>query len=645
MPKVYLEGAATWADYDPRNPFAEGGEATVHRLGKNQLLKIFRLPTDPYFANPVDTSAEQRNRDGAKVRLDLHQRKLRDFPRDVPRHLVAPTDLALERPNGRIVGYVMPFRPGRRLYDYCLRPWRDANPTDPNEVLAFMLDLYDTVFGPSGMHSIPMLIVDFNPFNVLVDGPSAFVIDADAADFGDYRCLTFTPDYVDPLICAKDQLVMNRPANKAADLYAFGILLWISQLYCHPYRGVHKPVKGSKDQPLRSLGKRVLARKTVFADDVGYPSDWAVHWSMFPDEILDWYRKLFHYDDRNGLPRNLLAGLRWTSCTKCGLSHARAVCPVCVGTAPARVVHTVVGDAVVSKVADLPANPLFITLQDGELRYLYWKDGEFHREFGSTGLRMPVNPEMRFALSGSTSFASLNERTVRLFPQTEPELLPAHVYRSGTPQFAANSRHWYWIHGDQLFRDDAGTPHYIGDILSGQTLLWVGPKFGVTCYQVGALQKISVFDAENRGIVGVDGIPSLGGVLVSATCYFSETRCWFLAVVRSGGRLVHRCFLIKPDGTCIATAEADAGDDSWLGHPIETGKTTAVLGSGKGTIEGLIAATDNGAQLIVRNDRTLAVMVEFNGTQGHVRPSDRLFYNNGLYVVRGSRVKLVRSRQ
>jgi hypothetical protein len=55
----------------------------------------------------------------------------------------------------------------------------------------------------------------------------------------------------------------------------------------------------------------------------------AIHFDLLPDDLLSHFQGVFRDDARAPFPIDLLDDLRWTSCTACGVEHARDVCPKC----------------------------------------------------------------------------------------------------------------------------------------------------------------------------------------------------------------------------------------------------------------------------------------------------------------------------
>ena len=119
-------------------------------------------------------------------------------------------------------------------------------------------------------------------------------------------------------------------------------------------------------------------------------------------------------------------------------------------------------------------------------------------------------------------------------------------------------------------------------------------------------------------------LPPLPGQLVDAACALDERRAWLLVALHHGGRTIHLCVTYSRTGTLEATAEATAGDGSWLGTL-----------RGKCATQGmLLAPTDAGIVRIEVRDGALQKTREFPDTEQFVDEASQLLVGkDGLYVV------------
>ncbi|RKG56648.1 hypothetical protein D7W79_42950, partial [Corallococcus exercitus] len=115
------------------------------------------------------------------------------------------------------------------------------------------------------------------------------------------------------------------------------------------------------------------------------------------------------------------------------------------------------------------------------------------------------------------------------------------------------------------WRDGTYGPERWGDVLQGQTRLFVGPRFGLGFHRAAGLRGAFLFDVERKGLRDGLSLPWPSGQLLDAEAVFDGDTVWLLLAEEAGGRTVHHAVLLGPDGAVRASARADAGDGSWLG--------------------------------------------------------------------------------
>ena len=616
---------------DPTRSLGKGGEADVYDLGGGQALKLFKAPDHPdYQGLPVEQAA-------AEARIAVHQRKLLAFPVGLPRQVVAPDRLATDRGGRTVVGYTMrvvtPAEPLLRYGDPGFRRAGVAN----RDVVALFREIHQAV---SAIHAAGVVIGDFNDLNVLVTtGFQPRFIDADSFQFGSFPCAVFTERFVDPLLCdpAATSPRLTRPYDGNADWYAFAALLMQSLLFVGPYGGVYRPRDVSRRVPHAA---RPLRRITVFHAEVQYPKP-ATRYQVLPDELLQHFHRVFEKDERGEFPAMLLEQLRFAACPICAVEHARATCPFCtastVNQAPALL--RVRGAVTATHLFETTGVILHACVEAGELRHLRHEAGAYRREDGSVVFKGDLDPALRFAILGRATLVGRAGELVLVSPDRALERAPVDSDGTG-PAFAANGRHRYWTAAGRLVRDaspalGAAATEAIGDVLAGQTRIWVGPTFGLGLYRASNLSVAFAFDAERRGINDSLLLPPLRGQLIDATCALDEKRAWLLLALQHGGRTIHLCLVYSRAGVLEATAEAAAGDGSWLGTL-----------HGKCATQGLLLApTDAGIARIEVHGGTLQQTREFSDTEPFVDAASRLLVGKeGLYVVGRSQITALKMK-
>jgi hypothetical protein len=619
---VYLRGKRL--KLDPARALGKGGEADVFDLGGGRALKLFKTPDHPdYQGLPAEQQAAER-------RIALHQHKLRAFPAGLPRQVVAPDELATDRSGRAIVGYAMPVvAPAEPLLRYGDPSFRRAG-VATHDVVRLFREIHAAV---SALHAAGVVIGDFNDLNVLVTtGAQPRFIDADSFQFGPYPCSVFTERFVDPLLCDPQGRapLLERPYDPNADWYAFAALLMQSLLFVGPYGGVYRPKDVSRRLP---HGARPLRRITVFHPEVQYPKP-ATRFEILPHDLLQYLRRVFEKDERGVFPAGLLDRLAFVFCPRCGVEHARTACPFCsLATPQPRAALMVRGEVVCTRVFDTSGVVLHASVERGVLRVLYHQADAYRREDGSVVFRGELDPTLRFGILGSATLVGRGGELAVLSPGHGPERLSVDSDGTG-PAFTSNGRHRYWTASGRLLRDAPSTlggpsTEGIGDVLAGQTRIWAGPTFGLGLYRASNLSVAFTFDSERRGINDTLRLPPLNGQLVDATCALDDRRAWLLLAVHRGGRTEHLCLTYSRAGVLEATAEATAGDGSWLGTL-----------RGKCATQGmLLAPTDVGIARIEVQNGALQTTREFPDTEPFVDAACQLLVGkDGVYVVGRSEI-------
>lgn len=617
MPDVLIDGALH--RLNPGKLLGQGGEAEIWPFGPDHVVKIFKRPDHPDFDGQPDAQA------AAKIRIEEHQTKLPAFPKGMPSGVVVPESLAVDR-KGRIAGYTMRMLKGAEvLLRYTQRSFRQGVKTD--DMVSVLKGMRKTV---DDVHKAGVVIGDFNDLNVMVSGTDASLIDADSMQFGSFRCPVFTQRFADPLLCDPDahSPSLVKPHNEASDWYAFFVMTFQCLLFVDPFGGTYKP-----RDPTKAVvhSARPLKRITVFHPDVKYPKP-AIPYGMLPDDLLHRFHLVFEKDERGPFPIGLLERLRWTTCSGCGSEHARQSCPNCSTAAPEAVkAHIEVrGQVKASRVFQTRGTILRADLHNGQLSWLYHEDGKFFREDRAKVAEGQIDPLVRYRTQGRHTYLAKGGTVVKLTGGSVSKI-DADMVGSMTV-FDTNEEDLFWVHGDSLYREGSLGPERIGDVLGGQTLFWAGQTFGFGFYRAGQLTRSFVFSTKSGGINDSVKVHPVRGKLVDATCVFSKDRAWFLSSTQEGGRTVNKCTVLRPDGSVEASAEAEAGDGSWLSGIRGCCAVNRVL----------LVPTDQGVVQVKAENGSATVMKAFPDTEPFVDSGMKLIAaNSGLYAVSRQSISLL----
>ncbi len=627
---------------DPSAMIGKGGEADVYQIGKDTALKVFKTPDHPDIKGLPKGSERDGLARQARERIAEHQFKLPAFPSGLPGGIITPTDLARDS-KGLIRGYTMPLVPSAREL-MALHGDKDLRKQImPTHVVSLFERLHALVVGA---HKAGVVIGDFNDLNVLARKvlsaeAAPYLIDADSMQFSGFPCRMFTSRFVDPLHCDArlSAPMLSTPHTQTSDWFAFAAMLFESLLWVAPFGGVHRP----KDPSQRiAHDARSLARVSVLHTDVRYPKP-ARPYGTLPDDLLQYFLRVFEGDHREEFPSSLLKSLRWTECTDCGYTHARTMCPICGVAGPAIAQRVTVRGMVTARrifpTPRLRGTILQVALQEGELHYLVHDAGNIKREDGSVVLTQPPSPDMRFRISGPRTFIGQSGRLVAVDPTRSSELLSVDTL-GHRAMFDTTRQYLFRVTGGRLVRDGAlgvSYDEHIGDVLAGQTMIFCGENFGLGFYRAGSIFQAFTFTSARRSLNDSFDLPAIPGQLVDTFALFSSSRCWFFVTYSSGGKLINRCTVLRQDGTVIASHETTAGDGSWLSGI--RGGCAATL---PGPAHSLFVPTDDG---VVRVDATaggITVVRVFTDTEPFVHAGARLFLaRKGIVVVKDHEIYLL----
>ncbi len=632
---------------DPAMVLGKGGEADVYRLG-DKALKVFKTPDHPDIVSLPPGPDRERLAREARQRIATHQTKLAAFPKkDLPSGLIAPVDLATDR-KGAIYGYTMPLIVDARELMALHDDKGLRKQIAPKDLVHFFLRLRTLV---AQIHKAGIIIADFNDLNVLIQKigtPEAIpmLVDADSMQFGNFLSPMFTARFVDPMLCdpAATKPMLIKPHTTNSDWFAFLVMLFESLLWTGPYGGVHKPKEASQRI---AHDARSLRRASVLGADVIYPKP-ARSPKLLPDELLQFFLDVFEKDRRGEVEASLLENLRWTKCNDCGFEHARRTCPQC-GVAAAAIAQHVTVRGKVTATRLFPngrahGRILQVAMQDGKLVYLYEEGGQIRREDATVVFTQPARPEMRLRISGTRTLIGLGGRLVAIEPGEAPKALNVDTF-GHKPMFDTTAKTLFRLQGGQLVREGnfgIDTTELIGNVLSGQTVIWTGPAFGFGFYRAGALFQAFVFNEAKRSLNDSVNLPPIPGQLVDAHAVFSSNGVWFFTKSQHLGNLINRCTVLAPDGKVIASHEATDGDGSWLSD-IRGGCAVTLPKQGGGIRHVLFVPTDEGIVCVDAEPTGIVQTRHFADTEPFVDASSRLFYaKEGIYVIRRDEIHLLK---
>lgn len=607
----------------PTDAIGKGGEADIYQLGPNLVAKIFKQPNHP------DLKGNAAAQMAAKERINEHQQKLQLFPKGLPTNIIAPTDLVTDPKNqSRIIGYTMPFIGGAEvMLRYGEKSFRQNG--IPNSLITeLFLDGYGAV---EGLHKNGVVWGDANDLNVLVKGNKVFIIDADSMQFGPYLCKTYTPNFVDPLLCDPNQNipVLVLPHNQSSDWFAYTAMLFKTWMLVAPYGGIYRPKNGAK-KVLET--RRPLERISVFHSDIKYPRP-AVPLDALNNDLKHHFVQVFEKDARVPFPKTLLQKTVWQECPSCHAEHCCVVCPFCKTMIPKkRVVVQVKGTVTAETVFDTPGVIVHSTYQGSAIRWLYHEDNFFKRDNGRKILAGKLDPLMRFRICGDRTAFGLGSMVV-----FEGQQFNVDTFGGNLPVFDTNSKHLFWITGGRLLREDSLAPKFIGDVLRGQTLFWVGETFGMGISRAGDIDITFTFRTDRKGINHFVQLPfRIQGKLIDSTCLFTDKLAWFGAVYRYGGQTDISWTVLDIDGNILAHKTAPLKSELWLSSL----RGRSPIGNA------LFVATDDGMIRLTfdKSNGEIFQEREFPDTEPFIDSGSSLLVGaNGIYSISPREIRLIKA--
>jgi H/ACA ribonucleoprotein complex subunit 3 len=628
--EVFIKGKRL--DYDSNRVLGKGGEGEVFDLGDGLAFKLYKGPDHPDYAG---SDAQQvRDREGAKHRLVLMQKKLPSYPNLKTDRVIAPKEIVTDG-RGAVVGFTMPILSGAQVLRQLTKAGYRAQTGISNaDIIKLFTDLHATV---SALHAQKVQIGDFNYLGVMVKQLSAYLIDADSFQFGEFHCRSFTPRFVDPLACPKDSLLLTGDHTEDTDWYAFALMLFECLSFVAPYGGVLTGEKAKQIKP----DDRPLQRVSVFHSSVRYP-DKALPLAHFSDDVLEFYRNLLLKDKRGKFPLALLQGMLWTNCTACGAVHCRPKCPVCAVAStvlPPVVLEERHGKATVARQLYTPGVILDALFDGGKLLVLYHEDGAFYREGRRQVMSGALQAGLVTLISGNDTIFTTGTTLISLTPGQNALKLPIDTYRGQLPAVAGNGSDSFFISGGRIQRNDKNGAKFLGSTLAGQTLFWAGSKFGLGTYRVGAIRKAFIFDLEKNALNDAVNLDFQDDP-IEAECYFSSHRAWLFTVHHERGKNLYRCTVIDANGKVTASAQAAEGDGSWLSNGY--GRCAGTLSGSNGQAHCLFVGTDDGLLRLDEEKGSLVEKVRFPDTRGLIRSDDRLrLSSKGIFLVGTHEIRLL----
>jgi len=602
--KVNLRGNTI--DLSACKDIGKGGEAIVYKY-RGEAIKIYHP-----MNKQLSVQGKQKWKDANKLRIE----KLKNFPDSLPDNVIIPQALVYDS-SGQIVGYTMRFIDG-------VFPIRSLGKSefrktfDVKNIIPILLHLLKTV---QAIHKEKVIIGDLNDLNELAKLGETYFIDTESMQFGPYPCIVASEMYLDPCLYGKNYSSVPM-FTKETDYYALAVMIFRSLLMVHPYGGIHPDYT--------TVMRRAENRVSIFDPKVVVKNNtWP--YGVLPDELLNYFSQIFDKGERNLIDSNLLEAVRWTHCTKCGMTHARTICPGCAAPGAVKEVITVHGNCSRSRIFKTIGRILTAKLQGNKLVYLYTEGNSIRRERDVEVMAHKPNHEMQFAFKGKNTLVGMGSVVAEI---KDGKVIQR--YRTDKlglwPVFDANFSDVFTVSGISLAKNDQ---EIVGSILPGQTWFKVGPTFGLGFYRVGKKFVYFLFDAVNRGINDEVDLPQFGGKIIDADCIFSDHYALFSVSREEGGKIINSIHMIDKKGKVVALKEAEEGSERSLNN---------IRGKAIGG-KTILTATNEGLVLLAPENGLLVEAKHFPDTEPFVTEDSEIIpASDGIYVIEDKEISLLRMR-
>jgi len=451
-----------------------------------------------------------------------------------------------------IGGYEMPLvRDSVRLSKYREPKWKEDNNVDEVAIGRVFLDLYDTV---RELHACGVVIGDFKPANVLVTGDKAFIVDAEAAQFGSFPCLTFSDGYIDPRLCDPklDYELRVKPYDRAADWYAFMVMLFESLRNIHPFAGAYMPKgKAATVKP----GERALRGISIYHRDVTLPG-YVVNGRM-PERLRAAFRDLFEHGIREIPKREWIAELA-------GVKTADTFQPTkhtCWKAYPAEVATVVEGPLgiALAEFSIQGGDVVAIGAVGGKPAARIRKGDTLCREDGTPVIGSVSADFNHFTLGEQVLLmgedrengtSSTYDGPFYLVPDVGQALKVSEVDCSpaGTPNIGLQGRELVWLHHGMVRRSDCEEELAVID---GSLTLFAGESFTLIL-SMREGEYAGLYLMKEKTIVELVGLPPLIGRITGTEAHFSRDAAWLFIDVEWNGATTRFTIVINASGRLIA---------------------------------------------------------------------------------------------
>ena len=385
-----------------------------------------------------------------------------------------------------------------------------------------------------------------------------------------------------------------------------------SLLYISPYGGM---LKGYK-----TYYRRAKDCKSIFTGGVKIPKV-AMPYQVLPQDLLDYFYKVFEKNKRGIFPDNLL-DLQWKKCKHCGLEYSDVRCP-CDQSPKGIVVETVTIYNKCKATIIFKTNGVILAskIVKDHLRYVYDENGI--KDNNQKSIKAEVDYKFDF-LGRNIVYGQKNLLVCN------KEMFVDDI--RNTPLFGCTTKNIYFIWENMLLRSDYDGNHtMIGEVVPKRTWIKCGKNMGFGFYRLSEnTTKYFIFNDNDVGLNYID-LPNIKKKLLDFEVYFSNNNMLIMFTVVEGKIKVNHAHLYNYKDGLVCSMNSKKTDSDFLKYL--HGKT---LHDNK-----VMTPTDQGLLLSVINQDGITDKL-FSDTEPFVDYYSELHTSpKGIYVVSDNDIKLL----
>ncbi len=563
----------------------EGGEAIVYKKA-NQALKIYH----------------------SNVLSDKRVKKLHNFPKRLPKSVLAPTNLIFDT-RGACIGFSMDLIDSATEFNkLSSRKFREAK-VDNNSLVKIFKSFHNSL---DAIHNSSVVVGDLNDLNLLFKNDEVFFIDADSMQFSGFPSTVATQDFLDPKLYGIDLADGNIYFNKQTDYYSFMTMFVKSLLFVHPYGGVHKTYK--------NFLRRAEASVSIYNSDVKYPKN-AIHYKILPDELNHQFYKVFEEAKRFKLEAQYL-DLDFKVCPSCGISHARHACPICsnVTSNPQKQTTIIKNNILRTTVFKTSGYIMDLMIMGDKLFYLYDEAGLIKRESSTIATS---NGKYDVSLYGKDTFVKQGNFVSHLKDNK--------VVDEFNADFIAANSFAYFYAKDLYMYNSKHKP--IAQVYSENIWFKLGDNYGFGMYRVGRKYIYFLIDIVSNTLDDSITLPDVKGTILEKEVYFSRNYVFFILKTRYKGVDYIYSFMLK-DSNLIAYKKEKVEESIW------TNVEGKVLNGSN-----VLTISAEGLKLISSENGIFEEKNIFENTKDFISEDSRLYSSkDGIYVVDAKEINLLKMK-